>query len=82
MDEAVADAPRLDEATGDPEVFGRVARDLLDVSLDAQKAWRDPGQALNGWIQALEDLDVLALHASRIDVGEMRGFRSQRPNGR
>jgi Zn-dependent peptidase ImmA (M78 family)/DNA-binding XRE family transcriptional regulator len=79
MDEAVADAPRLDAATGDPEVFGRAARALLGVSLDAQKAWRDPGQALNGWIQALEDLDVLALHASRIDVGEMRGFSISAP---
>jgi Zn-dependent peptidase ImmA (M78 family) len=67
-------APKLDVDTTDPERYGADARSLLGVSLAQQAAWRDPGSALNAWIDAVSDLDVLVLQARSIPVQEMRGF--------
>lgn len=73
-EEPMRDAPGLEVGTQNPESFGNAARELLGVPLTTQRNWGDEGTALNAWIEALEDLDVLVLHAQRVAVSEMRGF--------
>ncbi len=73
-DEPVKPAPKLNEGTTDPERYGAAARALLGVTLAQQAAWRDPGRALNAWLDAVSGLDVLVLQAQRIPIQEMRGF--------
>lgn len=73
-DEPAGSAPRLAVASNDPEALGVAARRLLGVSLATQHAWRDPGKALNGWIEAVSALDVLVLQVQSIPLEEMRGF--------
>lgn len=74
LEEPVADAPRLPDVHGDPDAFGAAARALLEVPLDVQYGWSDERRALNGWIEALEALDILVLHAQCVSLREMRGF--------
>ncbi len=73
-DEPVKPAPKLEEGTTDPELFGAATRALLGVTLAQQSAWRDPRRALNAWIDAVSGLDVLVLQAQSVPVQEMRGF--------
>jgi Zn-dependent peptidase ImmA (M78 family) len=73
-DVPVAPAPRVQPGGSDPEGLGNAARELLGLPLSAQFAWRDPGTALNGWIDAVSRLDVLVLQAQSIPIDEMRGF--------
>ena len=44
------------------------------MTLAQQAGWRDPGRALNAWLDAISRLDVLVLQAQSIAVQEMRGF--------
>jgi Zn-dependent peptidase ImmA (M78 family) len=68
-------APRLDEHTvRNPEAVADKARKLLALSVEQQWAWKTPGEALGGWIAAMNDLDVLVQHVQSIPVEEMRGF--------
>ena len=73
-DEPVREAPRLAEPSTDPERYGAAMRALLNVTLAEQKAWRNPGPALNAWIDAISRLDVLVLQVQSIAIQEMRGF--------
>jgi Zn-dependent peptidase ImmA (M78 family)/transcriptional regulator with XRE-family HTH domain len=73
-DEPAGPAPKLDDASADPERFGAAARALLGVTPAQQAAWRDPRRALNAWLDAVTGLDVLVLQAQSISVQEMRGF--------
>jgi Zn-dependent peptidase ImmA (M78 family) len=72
--ERLADAPRVATSHDDPEAFAQSAREIIGVSLDVQREWPNEGRALNGWIGALEELDVLVLHAQGVALKEMRGF--------
>jgi Zn-dependent peptidase ImmA (M78 family)/DNA-binding XRE family transcriptional regulator/uncharacterized protein YjiS (DUF1127 family) len=78
-DEPLADAPRLDEAHDEAETFGKAARALLDVPLVVQYEWPNEGRALNSWIAALEERDILVLHAQGVALSEMRGFSISAP---
>jgi len=78
-DEPVKDAPRIKPVPKDPEEFAALARGLLGVGLETQYDWTDAGRALNGWIAAMEDLDVLVFQTQRIALGEMRGFSITAP---
>jgi Zn-dependent peptidase ImmA (M78 family)/transcriptional regulator with XRE-family HTH domain len=73
-DEPVSPAPKLDRETTDAEQYGADARALLGVTLAQQAAWRDPRRALNAWLDAISQLDVLVLQAQSIAIQEMRGF--------
>jgi Zn-dependent peptidase ImmA (M78 family)/transcriptional regulator with XRE-family HTH domain len=77
--EPVSEAPRLMGAARDPEAVGHEARQLLNVDLQTQFSWDDPGRALRGWTEAIEELDVLVLQAQRIPTTEMRGFSVTEP---
>lgn len=70
----VGSAPRLTTTSRDSEAFGDAARALLDVPLEAQYSWQDPGRALNSWIEAVGVLDILVLQVQSIPLDEMRGF--------
>jgi transcriptional regulator with XRE-family HTH domain len=51
-DEPVAPAPKIDDGTTDPELFGAAAREFLGVTPAQQALWRDPRRALNAWLDA------------------------------
>jgi Zn-dependent peptidase ImmA (M78 family)/DNA-binding XRE family transcriptional regulator len=67
---------RLPEATvdEDPEDAAVRARSALGVTLAQQFAWRQPEEALAGWIEAVERLGVFVLRSSDVPKAEMRGF--------
>jgi len=74
--------PRLGIAAtmnSDPEdVASRLLR-RLDVSLERRRAWRDSGEAFNGWRAALETCGVLVFQTGGarpyvVDPKEARGF--------
>lgn len=58
----------------DVERFAAAARQILNVSLHEQWAWADKYQALNAWINALEQLGILVLQTRDVGMPEMRGF--------
>ncbi len=57
-----------------PELAGGMAREILGVSYEQAKQWRDERKAYNGWRRAIEATGVLVFQAVGIGVGEMRGF--------
>jgi Zn-dependent peptidase ImmA (M78 family) len=67
---------RVPEATLDeePEDVAVRARNALNVSLQQQFGWRQPEEALAGWIEAVEGLGVFVLRTSDVPMAEMRGF--------
>jgi Zn-dependent peptidase ImmA (M78 family) len=52
----------------------RRIRDLLGISIQEQKRWKDSYAALNGWRHAAQQRGVLVFQARGVDVSEMRGF--------
>ena len=58
----------------DPEAVAATARGALGVSLQEQFSWRQPDDAFDGWLQAVESLGVLVLRTSDVPTSEMRGF--------
>lgn len=62
------------EPNTNPERLASQIRTLLRVSLASQQQWRSEYDALNGWVQAVEDAGVLVIQTSRIELAEMRGF--------
>ena len=67
----------VDESPED--VAGRL-RGILDVTLERQKAWTSPYQALREWRRAVEGLGALVLQMSRVGLREARGFSvTERP---
>lgn len=79
LDEPEPEAPRTEANVDDVELFAAEARSLLGVEIDTQLGWRDPYQALNGWLRGLEDAGLLVLHAQRVEPEEMRGFSISGP---
>ncbi len=65
--------PALDVST-DPESAGAVARTALGIDLPTQFAWRQPEDALKGWVEAVESVGALVLRTSEVPLREMRGF--------
>lgn len=58
----------------DPEAAAGIARAALDVELQDQFSWRQPGEAFAHWLRAVEALGVLVLRTSDVPTTEMRGF--------
>jgi Zn-dependent peptidase ImmA (M78 family) len=64
----------------DPEQAGSSIRQLLVISLDAQRAWRDERRSYNAWRAAIESAGVLVFQAAGVALGEILGFSlSERP---
>ncbi len=57
-----------------PQDFAEAARKLLGVSLGAQYSWRQPYEALNNWVKALEGIGVLVFQTGETELDEARGF--------
>jgi Zn-dependent peptidase ImmA (M78 family)/DNA-binding XRE family transcriptional regulator len=68
------EVPALPEDTGDPESLAAKLRDLLVVTAAKQSTLHRKEDAFAFWRSAVEDLGVLVLEASRVDIEEMRGF--------
>ena len=66
------------EYADNAEQLAESARELLGVTLDEQKSWRDYSgyQPLREWVDALEALGVLVMQDGSLPVEEMRGFAS------
>jgi len=58
----------------DPEHLGARMRRFLGVSVDAQKEFGSPHEALRAWRDSVEARGVLIFQATRIDVQEMRAL--------
>lgn len=76
--EEIVETPRefigsASRATNKDSLADRI-RNLLGITLDIQKSWRDSYQALNAWKDAIENIGVLVFHFSRVEVDEARGF--------
>lgn len=56
-----------------PEAVAEKIRELLNITVTDQLAWRDSRIALNAWKGAIEVSGVLVFEASRIALEEMRG---------
>jgi Zn-dependent peptidase ImmA (M78 family) len=79
----------------DTEATGAALRQLLGVTLAAQRTWRDARTSYNAWRATIERAGMLVFQASGIAPGEMLGFslpdrplpvigvnRKLHPNGR
>jgi Zn-dependent peptidase ImmA (M78 family) len=74
-DEATDGSPLLTGLpTSSAEALGRALREILNVSWDRQKDWREPYEALRAWKSAVGDLGVLIVGLTGIAVEEARGF--------
>jgi predicted nuclease of restriction endonuclease-like (RecB) superfamily/transcriptional regulator with XRE-family HTH domain len=62
------------QVTENPKTIAQKTREWLGVTREQQIAWKTPYEALNYWVSSLENLGVLVFQASKISVGQMRGF--------
>ena len=68
------DPPPTISLTLSAEDAGRRLREYLGISLETQRRWANPYEALNGWIDALESRGILVIHTTRVPIAEARGF--------
>jgi len=75
LDDEVPDV-RVPEASVDEEAEDVAvrARNSLGVTLSQQFGWRQPKEAVAGWIKAVEHLGVFVLQTSDVPTAEMSGF--------
>lgn len=66
--------PKLPAPTSVPSALAMALRVTLQIEADDQATWRDARTALAEWRSRVEGLGILVLEASRIRMGEMRGF--------
>ena len=57
-----------------PEEAGERLRQYVGVSLRQQLNWRNPNDAINGWIDAIEAKGIVVIHTTRVPISEARGF--------
>lgn len=65
--------PQLSMAMA-PEVAGSLLREYLGISIHTQLSWRTPNEALNGWVDIVEQHGILVVQATHVPVDEARGF--------
>lgn len=68
------DLPIEGQLGEDPERLGARIREVLGVGLDLQRRWRGPYDALNGWRAHVEDIGILVLQMTDVEVIEARAF--------
>jgi Zn-dependent peptidase ImmA (M78 family)/transcriptional regulator with XRE-family HTH domain len=94
LEQSVPDLPTL-KASADTEAVGQRVREVLHVSIDEQRTWRDPRKSYNSWRALIEAAGVLVFQVTGVAPGEMLGFslperplpvigvnRKMAPNGR
>jgi len=57
-----------------PEELGWEIRNMLNIAVEKQYAWRDARLAFNSWRQKLEALDILVFQTTDVSLSQMRGF--------
>ena len=57
-----------------PEEAGQRLRQYVGVSLRQQLNWRNPNDAINGWVDAVEAKGIVVIHTTRVPISEARGF--------
>jgi Zn-dependent peptidase ImmA (M78 family) len=82
VSEAREPIPYIGKTNLDEDIVtvGRRLRDILDVSLEAQKAARDKAAAFRLWRLHCEQAGVCVFLARKVDVKEMRGFALSHPS--
>ena len=63
---------QADEEERPADVAKRL-RELLAISLDEQRSWRDPAVAYRQWRRGVEAASVIVFHFSDVEVAEARG---------
>lgn len=58
----------------DPEVIAERIRDLLQVTFDEQRTWKDPRSSYNAWRTRLEAAGVLVFQVVGVAPSEVLGF--------
>lgn len=66
--------PALPAISGDAEKLASQIRSLLNLSQEGLGKIRDGDDAFSFWRSKVEDLGILVLEASRVEMSEMRGF--------
>ncbi|MBI3428806.1 MAG: ImmA/IrrE family metallo-endopeptidase [Actinobacteria bacterium] len=66
--------PQLPAVLGDAEKLANQIRSLLNLNQEVIGKVRDSDDAFSFWRSKVEDLGVLVLEASRVEMTEMRGF--------
>jgi Zn-dependent peptidase ImmA (M78 family)/DNA-binding XRE family transcriptional regulator len=62
------------ELNPDPEQTGARLREMLGITLDVQRTWRDARVSYNAWRTAIEKAGILVFQATGIPTSEMLGF--------
>jgi Zn-dependent peptidase ImmA (M78 family)/DNA-binding XRE family transcriptional regulator len=57
-----------------PEGVGTRIRELLKVSFDLQRRWREPRVGYNAWRKKIEEMDILVFQVATVNKAEMLGF--------
>ena len=71
---AASDPPPGISPDENEESAGLKLREYLDVSLVAQRSFKDRYAALNGWVAATESRGIIVIQTDRVNVDEVRGF--------
>lgn len=72
--EEVSEFPLRGRLSDDPDELASGVRDVLDIDLRVQFAWRGPYDPFNGWRAAIEERGVLVLQMTDVDPADARGF--------
>ncbi|MCB2214023.1 ImmA/IrrE family metallo-endopeptidase [bacterium] len=63
----------IDAGSEEPKIAKSI-RNYLGISFEQQKSWKDPRIAFNHWRGALENVGIIVLQSTRVEVSTMRGF--------
>lgn len=74
LDASIPELRGTISAGDNTEQAGAKLRQFFDVPLNAQRTWRDPRLAYNGWRTAVERAGILVFQAAGIPTREMLGF--------
>src|SRR2546428_6352015 len=58
----------------DPETVGDRLRNVLGITYEVQREWRNTRVAFNAWREAAEGVGVLVFQATDVPVAELRGY--------
>jgi Zn-dependent peptidase ImmA (M78 family) len=73
MENVVAE-PRLPSISGDSQALALQIRERLKINQEELRSYREGDEAFSFWRSKIEELGILVLEASRVEMSEMRGF--------
>lgn len=66
--------PELPSISKDPQALALQIRDRLSINQEELRIYREANDAYAFWRAKVEELGILVLEASRVEMSEMRGF--------